>query len=194
MSTQVAPISQDQLKKWSVAIQDFANEIFAKYPSLESNFIPVLLDEVKALGLEREYISSRSLWACFRNCVGDNRIKLPVSPKVDVADAASKLAAQFPPVLTERQVAKRKRDAAASAGIASQSGRRSHASKEESETTAGFGTIRDKIRLTELRSEYQTRQLEAQTAVVGTHAQNAAERRRLKNLLDNDRRFDPVRN
>jgi hypothetical protein len=194
MATQVAPISQDQLKKWGVAIQEFVNEVFKKYPGLDSGFIPVLLEEIRALGLEKEYISSRSLWACFRNCVGDDRIKLPVSPKVDVADAASKLAAQFPPVLTGRQLAKKKRDLAASAGISKQTGRKSHAEKEESGTTAGFSGIRKKINLLQLKAEYKQKLSEAETATVGnTHASNFAERKRLKAILDADRRYDPVR-
>src|ERR1700674_2506926 len=181
MSTQVAPISQEQLKKWSVAIQDFANEIFAKYPGLESSFIPVLVEEVRALGLEKEYISSRSLWACFRNCVGDNRIKLPaMDPVLDEA-TIERIRQKFPPVIkrVERELSRREQNALS--GVERQSARKSHAQPQEPSQTGMSGAM-DAIRLTKLRGEYKTRLSEAESAV-GDNPRNHAETSRLRKHL-----------
>ena len=195
MSTQVAPISQELLKKWGVAIQEFANEIFKKYPSLDGGFIPILVEELRALGLAKEYISTRSLWAAFRNCVGDNRIVLPPVEPTLTPEALEKLRAKFPTVIktVERQLTQREKNALS--GVERQSARRSHSQPEESSPTGMSGAM-NAINLTKLKAEYRTRLAEAESAVGNSprnHAETFRLRKSMKAALAADKRFDSVR-
>jgi hypothetical protein len=191
MSTQV--ISQEQEMKWSAAIQQFSNEVYAKYPSLGNSWTPALIEEVKAIGLFKEFISPRSLWACFRNACADGRIVLPPIEAVLTPEVIEKIRNSFPPVVKQRELTQREKNAAS--GVERNNGRKNHAEKEEPCQT-GMSHAMDAVRLTKLKAEYKTRLSEAESAV-GDNPRNHAEtyrlRKSLKDALAADRRFDPVR-
>jgi hypothetical protein len=198
MSTQVAPISQELLKKWGVAIQDFANEIFKKYPSLDGGFIPILVEELKALGLAKEYISTRSLWAAFRNCVGDNRIKLPDAEPVLTPEVIQKIRNSFPPVVkrVERELTQREKNSLS--GVEKQSARLSGIERNavSKQVDSVYDAARNNARLNKLRQEYRDLCNNASTLRgenARSHAQAYAARKAELERINSDPRFAEVR-
>jgi hypothetical protein len=191
----ITAVSEDQAKKWAEAVQEFVNDIDKKYPGISGSFVGPLIEEVKALGLHQSFISSRSLWACFRNAVADGRIVLP---KLDVAEASERLAAAFPPVVTERQLARQKRDAAANAGIAAQSGRVTSRDRREadSQSSKDVSIVRNLSRLAELKAEYKSLRVKCETAM-GSNPRNHSEtfslRKKMLSELQSNPRFAEVR-
>lgn len=198
MTTATSAISQDQLQKWSVAVQEFVTDIYKQYPGLDGAFTTHLIDEVKALGLAREYISSRSLWAAFRNCAADGRIVLPPTEPVLTDEVINKIKASFPPVIKRVEREQTQREKSALAGISKQTGRVSHASEMQERNSAidkSYTDERNKKRLNLLRIEYKGLKVAAETAM-GNNAKNHAEtyaiRKSLLAKLNTDPKFKEV--
>ena len=192
--TATTVITEDQIKSYMPAAEQFFAHVRKAYPALvmTQEITDIVVDEMRQMGLYHQGMSFKSFNAGFLAAVAAGRIEIPKPPSVDVSEAAERLQNTFPKVMTERELAKRKLDT----GIVKQSGRKSHAEKEEPSQT-GMSRAMDAIRLTKLKAEYKTRLAEAESAV-GNNAKNHAEtyrlRKSLKDALAADRRFDSVRN
>jgi hypothetical protein len=196
MATATQAIPQAQMQKWSDAVQEFVSDIFKKYPSLDDSFIPKLIEETKALGLMREYISSRALWGAFRNCVADGRIVLPAVEPTLTPEAIAKLVSKYPVIIkTDRQISQRERSALAGVSPISNN----HAAdvrdnnRKIDDAYAAERASRDKTRL---RQEYRELRAKAET-VMGenpkSHAQTNQARKDALQKLNADPRFLTVR-
>jgi hypothetical protein len=200
MSTQVA-ISQEQQIEWKTAIQEFANETYAKYPGLDSinnSWINTLVDEVRALGLDKSHISLRSLRACFRNCVGDNRIKLPDAEPVLTPEVIQKIRNSFPPVVkrVERELTQREKNSLS--GVEKQSARLSGNERKTATLKVDniYDAARNNARINKLRQEYRDLKLQCETLRgenARSHAQAYAARREALQKLNEDPKYREVR-
>lgn len=197
MATAMA-VPQEQMKKWETGVNDFCQEIFKKYPSLDGNFIPVLIAEVKALGLMREYISARALWGAFRNCTADGRIALPPVEPVLTEETIQKIRAKFPPVVksVEKQLTQKEKNALS--GTHAQSGRvtTQDRAEENRKIDANYAKERSSRQNASLRREYLELKAKAET-VMGdnprSHAQTISARKEALAKLNADPKFAKVR-
>jgi hypothetical protein len=194
MVTATQAIPQEQMQKWSDAVQEFVSDIFKKYPSLDDTFIPKLIEEVKALGLMREFISARALWGAFRNCCADGRIQLPPVEPTLTPEAIAKLVAKYPVVVTrERELTQRERSALA--GVSSQSGRMTSADKieQDKKQSDAYSNERNMRNAKSLKAEFQRALNDASILTGRTHSESANLRREATEKVMRDPRFASVR-
>jgi hypothetical protein len=95
MATQV--ISQEQRQKFEVSMQEFYDQLLAKYPSLaQDSLIPIIVNELKIMGLLVEYLSVAAVWGAFYAAASKKLITIPPEPVVLDDATIRKLAAKFP--------------------------------------------------------------------------------------------------
>jgi hypothetical protein len=191
-------VSLEQQIKWADAVQQFSNEVYAKYPGLGNSWTPALIEEVKAIGLFKEFISPRSLWACFRNCVADNRIALPPTEPALTPEQIDRLRAKFPPVIKKVERELSQREKSAMVGVSPQSGRLTAADRQAAtkEVDSVYNSARNNARLNRLRQEYRDLKANAETLRgenARSHAQAYAARKEALEKINADPRFAEVR-
>ncbi len=194
MTTVSAPLQLQQ--QWATAVQQFVTATFAKYPALPDSFIPVLIEELKAMGLYREHISYKALSAAFNNAVAEGRIKLPVTDPVLTAETLAKIKNSFPPVVkyVEKQMSQRERNAMS--GIEPQTARVSHKQQMAENNKAiedKYAQERAARNAKSLRAEFNRALNDAEMLTGRTHSESASLRKEAREKVLRDPKFKNVR-
>jgi hypothetical protein len=163
-------------------------------------FIDSVIAELQAVGLWRDAISLKTYKMGLSAAIDSGKIVAP-APRpaaVDIAAAAERLRSAFPKVMTERELAKQKRDAAANAGIAPQTGRRTAAERKATTQQVDdvYAKAKNNARLSKLRQEYNDLKSNAETLRgpnARSHAQAYAARKAEIDRINSDPRFAEVR-
>jgi hypothetical protein len=191
-----AVISQEQQNKLADSMQEFHNQLCRKHPSLVSDnrIIPILIAELKLMGLFLEYVSVAAVWGAFYAAVSKNLITIPPVPVVLTSEAIQKLVSKYPVVVTkERELTQRERSALA--GISSQSGRQTAADRRaaDEKRSLEYSGERTARNLTVLKSEFRKALADAEMITGRTHSESANLRREATDKVMQDPRFASVR-
>jgi hypothetical protein len=195
MSTAV--VSQEQQQKFAVSAQEFFDQLGRKHPGLANQaLVPILVEELKLMGLYFEFVSVAAIWGAFYAAVSKSLVTIPPAPVVLSAETIAKIAAKYPVVITkDRTLTQKERNALS--GVYRNSNDPSADARENSQKVtdqyANERAQREKIRL---RNEYRELKARAETCMGDnpkSHSQTNQARKEALARLNADPRFSSVK-
>jgi hypothetical protein len=174
--------------------QEFISYAEKKGFVISQEFIDAVIAELKSVNMWRESVSLKTFKMGLAAAIDSGKVLAPVMKPIDIVAAAEQLSSRFPSVVTIKKVRKE----SSTDYVNSQSGRATQSEKREMDarSSAKVATAKDLSRLADLRSEYRSLRVKAETAM-GSNPRNWAEtfsvRKEALQRLNSDPRFAEVR-
>ena len=194
MTTAAQAIPQ---QKFEVSAQEFYDQLNKKYPTLAvDSTVPILIAQLKEMGLFIEFVSVAALWGAFYAAVSANKLTLP--PVVPVLDDATieRIRAKFPPVIKSVPKELSQREKSALAGVPERGSGRATAAERRSESKRiedSYRQEREKRAATSLRSEFRKALADAEMLTGRTHSESATLRKEAVSKVMADPKYLSVR-